>query len=96
MPSKYESFTTSGLEAMACEKPLILTKNNHIHDWVNNTVGLSSDYDEKNLVNSIKKLLVDEKLIKTFGKNGRKLIEEKYNWNSVEKQIKSSYDSILG
>jgi Glycosyltransferase len=26
MPSKYESFTTSGLEAMACSKPLVLTK----------------------------------------------------------------------
>ena len=40
MPSKYESFTTSGLEAMACSKPLVLTKNNHIHDWVDGNVGL--------------------------------------------------------
>lgn len=30
MPSRYESFTTSGLEAMACKKPMVLTKNNHI------------------------------------------------------------------
>jgi len=95
MPSKYESFTTSGLEAMACGKPLILTKNNHIHDWVNNNVGFSCDYDEKDLANSIEKLLFDEKLIEKFGKNGRKLIEEKYNWNSVEKQIKNIYNSVL-
>ena len=40
MPSQYESFTTSGLEAMACGKPLILTKNNHIHDWVENNVAI--------------------------------------------------------
>ncbi|MDR2967074.1 MAG: glycosyltransferase [Methanobacteriaceae archaeon] len=95
MPSKYESFTTSGLEAMACEKPLVLTKNNHIHTWVNNNVGFSCDYDEKDFVNSIKKLLNDEKLIKKFGKNGRKLIEEKYNWDVIEKQIKNIYNSIL-
>ncbi|MCL2116019.1 MAG: glycosyltransferase [Methanobrevibacter sp.] len=95
MPSKYESFTTSGLEAMACEKPLVLTKNNHINTWVNNNVGFSCDYDEIDLANSIKKLLIDEKLIKKFGKSGRKLIEEKYNWNSVEKQIKNIYDIIL-
>ncbi|MCL2156871.1 MAG: glycosyltransferase [Methanobrevibacter sp.] len=95
MPSKYESFTTSGLEAMACEKPLVLTKNNHIHNWVNNNVGFSCDYDEKDLANSIKKLLVDEKLIKKFGKNGRKLIEREYNWNSIEKQIKNIYNSVL-
>jgi len=96
MPSKYESFTTSGLEAMACEKPLILTKNNHIHNWVNNNVGFSCDYDEKDLANSIKQLLNDEELIKNFGKKGKKLIEEKYNWNSVEKQAENIYKSIFG
>jgi glycosyltransferase involved in cell wall biosynthesis len=95
MPSQYESFTTSGLEAMVCEKPLILTKNNHIHDWVNNNVGFSCEYDEKDLANSIKKLLLDEKLIQKFGKQGRKLIEEKYNWDFVEKQMKNIYNSIL-
>ena len=95
MPSKYESFTTSGLEAMACGKPLVLTKNNHIHDWVNNNVGFSCDYDEKSLANSIKKLLLDEKLIKKFGKRGKDLIKEKYNWDSVENQIKDIYSSIL-
>lgn len=95
MPSKYESFTTSGLEAMACKKPLVLTKNNHIHGWVNNNVGFSCEYDEKDLATSIKKLLLDEKLIKDFGIKGRKLIEEKYNWNSVEKRIMNIYNSIL-
>ena len=30
MPSRYESFKASGLEVMACFKPLILTENNHI------------------------------------------------------------------
>ena len=95
MPSKYESFTTSGLEAMACEKPLVLTKNNHIHNWVNNNLGFSCEYDEKSLSNSIKKLLLDEKLIKKFGRKGRKLVEEKYNWNCVERQIENIYNSIL-
>lgn len=95
MPSKYESFTTSGLEAMACEKPVVLTKNNHIHNWVNNNVGFSCEYDEKDLVDSIKKLLFDEKLIKKFGKKGRKLVEEEYNWISIEKQIRNIYNSIL-
>ena len=49
MPSKYESFTTSGLEAMACGKPLVLTKNNHIHDWVDGSVGLACDDDKMSL-----------------------------------------------
>lgn len=95
MPSQYESFTTSGLEAMACKKPLVVTKNNHIHTWVDNNVGFSCDYNEKDLANSIKKILIDEKIAKKFGKKGRELIEKKYNWELIEKQINTIYSSII-
>ncbi len=91
MPSRYESFTTSGLEAMACSKPLVLTKNNHIHDWVEGNVGLTCEFDEDELSNCIETLLNDEKLCHTFGEKGRKLIEEKYDWAKVEKQIERIY-----
>ncbi len=91
MPSRYESFTTSGLEAMACSKPLILTKNNHIHDWVKDNVGLTCEFDENELSNCIETLLNDEELCKQFGENGRKLIESKYDWTKVEKQIEEIY-----
>ena len=92
MPSRYESFTTSGLEAMACRKPLILTKNNHIHTWVKDNTGLVCEFNEKELSNSINKLLNDEDLCKKFGNTGRELIENKYNWNTVEKKIESIYE----
>lgn len=91
MPSRYESFTTSGLEAMACSKPLILTKNNHIHDWVENNVGLTCNFDVHELANCIETLLNDDKMANTFGKEGRKLIEEKYDWDKVENQINQIY-----
>ena len=95
MPSRYESFTTSGLEAMACYKPLILTKNNHIHDWVDNNVGLTCEFDESQLADCFKKLLHDEKLCYKFGNAGRNLIENKYDWNRIEKQIFSIYQKCL-
>ncbi len=95
MPSQYESFTTSGLEAMACEKPLIVTKNNHIQNWVDNNVGYSVDYNQKDLANSIEKLLSDKEQKKKFGKKGRYLIEKKYNWDSIEKQIINIYKSLV-
>ena len=91
MPSRYESFTTSGLEAMACCKPLILTKNNHIHTWVKDNVGLVCEFDENDLANSIETLLDDNELCYKFGKTGRKLIEDKYDWDKVSKQIINIY-----
>ncbi|WP_407415993.1 glycosyltransferase [Methanobrevibacter sp.] len=95
MPSRYESFTTSGLEAMACSKPLILTKNNHIHTWVKDTVGLVCEFDEIELANCIETLLNDDELCETFGQTGRKLIESKYDWNKVSKQIESIYEKCI-
>ncbi|MDR0901080.1 MAG: glycosyltransferase [Methanobrevibacter sp.] len=95
MPSQYESFTTSGLEAMACYKPLILTENNHIHNWVDNNIGFSSKYEIFDLFNKLKKLLNDTELMKIFGNNGRKLIEEKYNWDKIEEEINSIYKNII-
>jgi glycosyltransferase involved in cell wall biosynthesis len=95
MPSQYESFTTSGLEAMACEKPIVLTKNNHIHTWVDGNVGLSCEYEKKDLSNTIKKLIENPNLSESYGKNGLKEIEEKYNWNSVEKQVTAIYKEII-
>lgn len=95
MPSQYESFTTSGLEAMACGKPLILTKNNHIHTWVDSNTGLSAEYDKNDLADKIQKLLADEKLMEKFGKNGLKEIKENYNWDSIEKKIDLIYRELI-
>jgi len=95
MPSKYESFTTSGLEAMACSKPLVLTKNNHIHDWVDGNVGLACEDNKDSLRESIEKILFDEELSLIFAKNGRKLIKEKYNWDIINNQILEIYNKIL-
>lgn len=95
MPSKYESFTTSGLEAMACGKPLVLTKNNHIHDWVNGNVGLSCEDDELSLKSAISDVLFDDELSKRFGENGKKLIQEKYNWDMINKRILDIYQRFI-
>lgn len=96
MPSKYESFTTSGLEAMACSKPLVLTKNNHIHDWVDGNCGLACDDDKDSLREAIEKLLFDEDLSKTYGENGKRLIKERYDWDIINKQILDIYEKLLG
>ena len=95
IPSKYESFTTSGLEAMACSKPLVLTKNNHIHDWVDGNVGIACEDNKDSLREAIEKVLFDEELSQIFAENGNKLIKEKYNWDIINDQILEIYNEYL-
>ena len=95
MPSRYESFTTSGLEAMAASKPLILTKNNHIHTWVDNNVGLCCEFDEEELTKCIETLLENEELCNEFGVKGRELIENKYDWDKIKIQIENIYRNCI-
>lgn len=95
MPSKYESFTTSGLEAMACSKPLVLTKNNHIHDWVDGNVGLACEDNKDSLKEAIERLLFNEDLALIFAQNAQKLIKEKYNWDIINNQILEIYNRYL-
>ena len=95
MPSRYESFTTSGLEAMACGKPLVLTKNNHIWDWVDGNVGLACDDDENSLKDAMKRVLFDEELSKGFSENAKHLIKDKYNWDMINKQILDIYKKFV-
>jgi glycosyltransferase involved in cell wall biosynthesis len=40
-------------------------------------------------------VLFDEELSKKFGMNGRRLIQEKYNWDMINEQILNIYESII-
>ncbi len=95
MPSQYESFTTSGLEAMAASKPLILTNCNHISNWVSGVCGESCDYNIDDLAQTIEKLIFNDSLMEEYGKNGRKLIENEYNWDKVLDKIMKIYMKVI-
>ena len=40
-------------------------------------------------------LLNDDELCERFGKTGRELIESKYDWNKISKQIEGIYENCI-
>ncbi len=92
LPSFYETFPITIIEACACGTPIIVTDKCAIASWINK-IGYVVKYDEKQLRNAILKMLRNEELRKRFGKESRKLIEENFNWNVIVKKIEDIYET---
>lgn len=92
-----EGFGVVAIEAMACGLPVVVT----------NIVGVAQDVTDNNcgiavvprnsqvMANAINKLLSDDKLAKTMGKNGKKLVEKKYAWSKIATTIENTYKKVL-
>lgn len=74
-------------EYMSCEKPVISARLAGIEKVANNNILYASNkYEWKN---SIITLFEDSELRKKMGINGRRLVEENYDWESIVKRMES-------
>ncbi|MFH0971159.1 MAG: glycosyltransferase family 4 protein [Candidatus Micrarchaeota archaeon] len=92
LPSKYEPFGISLVEAMARQGACIAT-NAGGPKWIirHGKNGLLVNYDEVEMANAILKLLNDKKLAKTIGKKAAESAR-RYSW----KQLASDAEAVYG
>ena len=96
-PSLRESFGVSVVEAMACEKPVVVSNVGGLPEVVEDGVtGIVVPVaNAQKLAEAIDKLVKDEDLRKRMGKQGRARVERLYNWeNNLSSMIKI-YDEII-
>ena len=97
LPSVYETFPITVLEACACGTPVIVTDRCGIADFVDGRAGYVVEYDKDQLRNAITKVLSDDGLKRRFGEGGKKLVREKFGWDKVVREVEEVYDvSIRG
>lgn len=94
LPStEIEGFGIVLLEAMACALPVIATDivgtKNDIQKY--NSGIIVKPKDSQLLAKAIVELLNNKQKAKQMGDNGRKLVEENYDWDKIAKQIKQLY-----
>ena len=95
-PSLSEGLGNAFLEAMAAGVPVIGTKVGGIPDFLREgETGLFCEVQNpKSIAEKIETLLKDKKLRLRLVENGRKLVEEKYNWDSIARQIENIFKKL--
>lgn len=97
-PSLSEGFGNSFIEAMAAEVPVIATEVGGIPDFLKDgETGLFVNVrDPKDIAEKVKILLKNEELRENIIKNAKKMVEEKYDWDIIAKDMKEKvFDRLI-
>ena len=97
-PSISESFSPVRLEAMAVGRPVVATTAASGADEMikNGKTGfLIPPADEEAIVKAVLKIFDDYDLTIRMGRNARKIVEEKYDWDLIAKEYYNVYRELV-
>jgi glycogen synthase len=110
-PSIYEPFGIINIEAMACETPVVASAVGGIKEVVvQGETGIlipleqqdeapfeakNPDQFSRDLAEGINTITRDKELAKLMAKNGRKRVEETFDWRAIAIQVEALYKSLL-
>lgn len=82
-------------EAMALGKPIIVCKNTGIDKFVTKyKLGQVINYDAKDFFDKINNIFSENKKLKEFSFNSKKLYNEKFSWSIMEKKLINIYKGL--
>ncbi len=93
--TRLENFGIVLLEAMACRTPVIASDIPGVRENITKANGLLfPPRDVDSLADSIITIISDDEKVKRMGEAGRKLVEEKYDWNEIAEQVSKLYGGL--
>ncbi len=93
LPSFYETFPNTVLEALACSLPVIVTDRCGIADVVAKA-GFVAECDEDQLREALLKVLSDGRLRRRLGGKARRLVAEEFRWDVIVGKLESIYQRL--
>ena len=94
-PSFSEGISFSILDAMACSKPMILSRQTNMTYYYNKGFYKMTEPFPEDIAHSIIELVSNKKLCKELGENARHMIETVFNWESLIAEYSQMYKSII-
>jgi len=95
--SEKESFGVAVIEASSCAKPVVVSNVGGLPEVVEDGVSgfIVPSRNPEKAADAIEKLVLNERLRKKIGEQGRVRVNKLYNWNDNVKQMIKIYNNIL-
>ena len=93
LPSYYEAFAKVVIEAMACARPVVVTREGGPAEAiVDGESGLMVDYGSvTQLSDAVIGILEDKGLGESMGKSAREIVTREFTWSAVAERISEAY-----
>lgn len=95
LPSQYEIFAISVLEACAFGVPVIITENIGIVNFIKGIAGEVVPFRMERLLEALERLLKDDNLRQQYGQNGKKMVEDIFSWDKVIRDYEQIYQEVV-
>ena len=88
----FTGFPMTFLEACLCGTPIVTTDKGDYLEWIDGEVGFVVNYDKTHIKDAVLRILRDTNLRRQFSNKGQELIQTKFNWNYIVREIEEIYD----
>jgi glycosyltransferase involved in cell wall biosynthesis len=97
LPSESEGMPVSILDAWSWRLPVLMTEACNLPDGADAKAAIEMAPEVRSIVAALRQLFsLSDSEREAMGRNGRCLVEERYQWPSVAKSISEVYDWLLG
>jgi len=95
LPSLFESFGMTLLEAMAAGKPIVASRYSAAPDLLRNGAKgyMINPYRPEEMAKALETLLTDSQLADRMGRINRSIVTQ-YSWNHIAEKIEKVYDAV--
>ena len=93
LPSQGEGFSMAVLEAMACGTAVLLTAECNFSEAIDAGAGRITSSEPEALAAAIEEMLGDEAALERMGEAGRRLVVDRYSWDSITDRLLEVYSA---
>jgi glycosyltransferase involved in cell wall biosynthesis len=95
LPSIYDTFPNSVLEACACGIPVIVTDRCGMANIIDGQAGLAVPYDENALGKAMLDILDNIEKQRKYAEMGKAIVHEKFTWDKIVENVENTYSECL-